>query len=144
MVLRSLIAEITGHVPPQAKGVADDIAPGHRLIVVFEDTLGALRQWQNDLLRDEGDTLRDMAIWVACIPSDGQPTLLNGRPVDLPVEELRHALSQTSSGKSQVVVLDYDGNVILEANGPVTIGQLINAAQLGGAPSASRDRDERT
>jgi len=57
-VLKSLIAEITGQVPPQAGELSDQIAPGHRLVVILEDTLGALREWQNELLRIDGDLLR--------------------------------------------------------------------------------------
>ncbi len=124
MVLKSLIAEITGRVPAQAGELYDQIAPGHRLVVIFEDTLGALRDWQDELLRIDGDALRQMNIWVACVPSDGQPALLNGRASDLPVVRLRQALSEASPGEFQVVLLDIEGDVILRADGPVTIEQL--------------------
>ena len=127
MVLKSLIAEITGRVPSQAGDLSDEIAPGRRLVVIFEDTLGALREWQNELLRIDGDALRQMNMSVACIPSDGQLALLDGRVRDLPVEKLRHALSEGSPGKFQVVLLDAEGDVILRADGPVTIEQLSDA-----------------
>ncbi|MDR6821041.1 hypothetical protein J2X76_006241 [Neorhizobium sp. 2083] len=127
MVLKSLIAEITGQVPPQASDISEEIAPGRRLVVIFEDTLGALREWQNELLRTDGDALRHMNMWVACVPSDGHPALLNGRVSDFPVEELRHALSEGSPGQFQVVLLDVEGDVILRADGPVTIEQLSEA-----------------
>ena len=129
MVLKSLIAELTGHVPSQAGDLSDEIAPGRRLVVIFEDTLGALREWQNELLQIDGDALRQMNMWVACIPSDGQPALLNGRASDLPVEELRQVLSESSPGEFQVVLLDVEGTVILRADGPVTIEQLSEAVK---------------
>lgn len=87
MVLRSHIAEITGQFPSQAGDLSEEIAPGRRLVVIFEDTLGALCEWQNDLLQIDGDALRQMNLSVACIPSDGQLALLDGRVSDLPVQQ---------------------------------------------------------
>ncbi|CDZ41490.1 Hypothetical protein NGAL_HAMBI1145_59220 [Neorhizobium galegae bv. officinalis] len=140
MVLQSLIAEITGQVPPQAEKLVEQITTGRLLVVIFEDTAGALRVWQNELLKINGDAIREMNMWVACVPADGQPALLNGRPTDLPVAELRQAFSEGMSGAFQVVLLNFDGEVILRANGPVTIEQLADAVGRTGSASDTHPR----
>lgn len=125
MALHSLIAEITGQL-----AVADaeaDIVPGKRLVVIFEDTLGALRVWQNELLTINSARLRSMDICVACIPNDGYGPLLNGRPAVLPVAELKRQLQGGDTGKFEVVLVNYDGSIMLRSDGPVTIEQLQDA-----------------
>ncbi|WP_105432374.1 hypothetical protein [Neorhizobium sp. T6_25] len=141
MVLQSLIAEITGQVPPQTKKLLGQVAAGRLLVVIFEDTAGALRVWQNELLKINGDVLRGMNMWVACVPADGQQALLNGRPTDLPIAELRQALCEGMSGAFQVVLLNSDGEVILRANGPVTIEQLADAVERTGSSSGTPASD---
>jgi hypothetical protein len=133
MLLQSLISEITGAVPHDDVKLVEAVAPNRRLIVIFEDTLGALRAWQNELLKIDGDRLREMHVAVACVPSDGQPTLLNGKPATLPVDELRDTLQGNAAGKFEVLLLDFDGRLLLRSEGPVTIGQLADAVKnLGG------------
>jgi hypothetical protein len=127
-MLQSLIAEITGAVPTSIE--ATEIVSGKRLVVIFEDTLGALRTWQNELLKINSDRLRGMDIAVACIPNDGQDPLLNGHPANLPVADLRTHLQGTDTGKFEVILLNSDGNVMLRSSGPVTIDQLSEAVRL--------------
>lgn len=122
MLIRSLIAEVTGALPQQES--AADIVPGKRLIVIFEDTLGALRTWQNELLKLDSDRLRTLDVCVACIPNDGQVPLLNGRPAALPVADLKRELQGTDPGRFEVIVLNHDGTVMLRSEGPITIEQL--------------------
>lgn len=125
MVLRSLIADITGSLPQQE--AAADIVPGKRLIVIFEDTLGALRTWQNELLKLDSDRLRTLDVCVACIPNDDQVPLLNGRPAALPVADLKRELQGTDTGRFEVIVLNRDGTVMLRSEGPITIEELDRA-----------------
>jgi hypothetical protein len=128
-MLQSLMAELTGTVPKADGEAAVDLVPGKRTLVLFEDTLGALRSWQNDLLKIDGDTLRGLDICVACIPSDAQQPLLNGRPADLPVAQLRSQLKGDRDGSFEVILVDFDGRVILRSPGPLTIGQIAEAVK---------------
>ncbi|MCB5203737.1 DUF4174 domain-containing protein [Neorhizobium sp. T786] len=136
MALHSLMAEITGGLP-----VTDDAADGvphKRLVVIFEDTLGALRAWQNELLKINSARLRSMDICVACIPNDGCGPLLNGRPAALPVADLKLQFQGTDTGKFEVLLVDYDGSIMLRSDGPVTIEQLQDAVTgLGNADEQS-------
>jgi hypothetical protein len=128
-MLQSLIAELTGAMPKADGEAAVDLVPGKRTLVLFEDTLGALRSWQNDLLKIDGDTLRSLDICVACIPSDSLHPLLNGRPADLPVAQLRSQLKGDRDGSFEVILVDFDGRVILRSAGPLTIGQIADAVK---------------
>ena len=131
MTLQSLVAEITAVLPRKRK-VTKRAASETRLLVLFEDTLGALRVWQNELLKIDGAALRKIGVNVACVPSDHQPPLLNGRPAELPVKELRSELQGEVPGKFEVVLLDFRGDVILRSDGPVTIEQLTEAVKGNG------------
>lgn len=128
-MLQSLIAELTGTYPQADGEAATNLVPGKRTLILFEDTLGALRSWQNDLLKIDGDMLRNLDICVACIPSNSQQPLLNGRPADLPVETLRSRLKGERDGSFEVLLVDFDGQVILRSPGPLTIGQITDAVQ---------------
>lgn len=125
MALHSLIAGITGRRAITDAGA--DVVPPKRLVVIFEDTLGALRVWQNELLTINSDRLRSMGICVACIPNDGNGPFLNGRPAALPVAELKRQLQGSDTGKFEVVLVNYDGSIMMRSDGPVTIEQLQDA-----------------
>jgi hypothetical protein len=132
IMLQSLMAELTGATTKNDGEAAVDLIPGKRTLVLFEDTLGALRSWQNDLLKIDGDTLRSLDICVACIPSDSQQPLLNGRPADLPVAQLRSKLKADKDGRFEVILVDFDGTVILRSDGPLTIGKIASALETIG------------
>jgi hypothetical protein len=135
MTLQSLITEITGALPEM--DMPARIVPGKRLVVIFEDTLGALRSWQNELLKIDSDRLRSIDVSVACIPNDGEQPLLNGRPTVLPVADLKRELQGTDTGRFEVILLNRDGNVMLRSGGPVTIEQLEKAVATIGETKAA-------
>ena len=128
MVIRSLLAEIAGALPADDGKAVADVASGKRLIVIFEDTLGALRTWQNDLLKTDQQRLRDLNIAVACIPKGEGEALLNGHPATLPVSNLRDALN--ADGRFEIVLLGTEGGVLLRSNEPVSIDKISEAIAL--------------
>jgi hypothetical protein len=137
MALKSLLAEITGSVPTDLN-LGAKVVPGKRLVVIFEDTLGALRIWQNELLKINSQRLRDLGLSVACVPQGSEEPMLNGHAAPLPVAALREELQGQDTGKFEVLLLDVDGSVMLRSDGPVTIEQLTEAINMIG-PSRPQD-----
>lgn len=112
--------------PAPSGEIAAALVPGKRALVLFEDNLSPVRKWQTELLKLDQDTLRAMDIAVICISADEGPSMINGRPQPLPVDELRREL-QGDIGKFEAILVDKDANILLRSDAPVTIAQIEKA-----------------
>ncbi|MBW6425449.1 hypothetical protein KX729_28955 [Rhizobium sp. XQZ8] len=126
MALQSLVAEITGAIP--ISDAATDIAPGRRVLIVFENGRTTLKDWHNDLLWIDRDRLRLLNVSVVSIPSEGDGVLLNGIHATLPTDRLKvEVLGNPEDEKPGVVLISSDGRVLLRSDHAVTIQQIGDA-----------------
>ena len=129
-------AHILWQTHPAPSGeTAATMVPGKRALVLFEDNLSPVRRWQTELLKLDREALREMDIAVLCIAADDGPSMINGCPCPLPVEDLRREL-QGDIGKFEAILLDKDANILLRSETPVTIGE-IKAAVTGEPPAVT-------
>ncbi|MGK9054820.1 DUF4174 domain-containing protein [Xaviernesmea oryzae] len=102
---------------------AAGLVPDKRVLVLFEDNLSPVRKWQSELLKLDQEALRAMDIAIVCVSSDDAPSMINGRPQALPVDELRREL-QGGAGKFEAILVDKDAGILLRSDTPVTIAQI--------------------
>lgn len=138
-MLQSLLAEIFGALPTPQGGAVARVAPDKRALVIFEDSLAPVRKWQTDLLNVNQDALRELDIAVLCIAADGEPSMVNGQPQELPVADLRREL-QAEGGKFELFLVDRDGDVILRSNVPLTVAELQKAVSAASGKERGSER----
>lgn len=139
-MLQSLLAEIFGAVPAPQAGAVRRLVPDKRALVIFEDSLAPVRKWQTDLLKVDQDALRELDIAVLCLAADGEPSMVNGQPQALPVDDIRREL-QVDVGKFELLLVERNGTVILRSDVPLTVAELQKAVS---ATSGEKKEVERT